>query len=85
MGCRTVFPQRRLARCVLGPGGPVVDRTAPGRGAWLCSVRCLDEAIRRRAFDRAWRRSADRGSLEGLRAGLEAWCAESATSPGGPA
>jgi predicted RNA-binding protein YlxR (DUF448 family) len=38
-------------------GALVVDRECPGRGAWLCrgSPACVDRAIRRRAFDRAFR------------------------------
>ena len=60
------MPQSALVRCVIGPEGPMVHRTAPGRGAWLCSIDCLTTAIGRRAFDRAWRRSADRTALDAL-------------------
>ena len=66
IGCRRTVPQSALVRCVIGPEGPVVHRTAPGRGAWLCSTDCLSTAIGRRAFDRAWRRSTDRAALEAL-------------------
>ena len=52
-----------MIRCAHTPDGPVVGRTAPGRGAWVCSVDCFDQAVRRRGFDRAWRRSI---SVEGL-------------------
>jgi predicted RNA-binding protein YlxR (DUF448 family) len=31
-------------------------QTSPGRGAYVCSTRCLEDAIRRRAFQRAYRR-----------------------------
>lgn len=55
IGCRTKRPQAQLVRCALGPGGATVSRTAPGRGAWLCSYSCLRTAERRRAFDRAWK------------------------------
>jgi predicted RNA-binding protein YlxR (DUF448 family) len=30
--------------------------TAPGRGAYVCSAACLQDAIRRRAFARAYRK-----------------------------
>jgi predicted RNA-binding protein YlxR (DUF448 family) len=41
--------------------GIVVDGPSSGRGAWLCrdgqdvQQRCLDNALSRRAFARAWR------------------------------
>lgn len=66
IGCRRTVPQSALVRCVIGPSGPIVHRTAPGRGAWLCSLECLTTAIGRRAFDRAWRRTADRAALDAL-------------------
>jgi predicted RNA-binding protein YlxR (DUF448 family) len=38
-------------------GRLVLGRDRPGRGAWLCrsSAACVDRAIGRRAFDRAFR------------------------------
>jgi len=35
-----------------------VDRSGPGRGAWLCipAQECFHLALRRKAFERAWRR-----------------------------
>jgi predicted RNA-binding protein YlxR (DUF448 family) len=40
-------------------GRAVVDRTGVGRGAWLCDPpdECFRLAVRRRAFERAWRRA----------------------------
>ena len=67
VGCRTRLPQARMVRCVLAPGGPAVSRTAPGRGAWLCSAACLDTAIRRRQFERAWRCPVAQDTLDALR------------------
>ena len=55
-----------MVRCVLGPDGPAVSRVAPGRGAWLCSEDCLHVAIRRKAFDRAWRRATPAEGLSAL-------------------
>jgi predicted RNA-binding protein YlxR (DUF448 family) len=39
----------------------LVDRTAPGRGAWLCvpPLACLETARKRRGFERAFRRPVD--------------------------
>ena len=51
-----------------------VDRHGPGRGAWLCggSLGCLDEAVRRHGFDRAFTASIGATDLEQLRAQLDA-------------
>lgn len=46
-----------MVRCVLGTSGALVSRTAPGRGAWLCSVECFGLAERRKGFERAWKAS----------------------------
>jgi predicted RNA-binding protein YlxR (DUF448 family) len=56
-----------------GAGVPVVSRTAPGRGAWLCVPPgpCFELAVRGKAFDRAWRRSMGADVLAGLRSRLE--------------
>jgi predicted RNA-binding protein YlxR (DUF448 family) len=46
-------------RVVLGSDGAVtVGRSLPGRGAWLCagSLDCCEQAVRRRALARAFRR-----------------------------
>lgn len=56
VGCRAKRPQAELVRCVIAADGCAhVDRHAPGRGAWLCGAACLEPAIRRRGFERAWR------------------------------
>jgi predicted RNA-binding protein YlxR (DUF448 family) len=47
--------------------GLVVDGASDGRGAWLCrgdggslvDASCLDVALSRKAFARAWRRDLD--------------------------
>jgi predicted RNA-binding protein YlxR (DUF448 family) len=54
---------------VLTPDGhAAVSRTAAGRGAWLCkpSADCFQLAVRRRAFERAWRRPVSPAVLEEL-------------------
>jgi hypothetical protein len=57
IGCRQQRLQSSLVRSVVGPQGPLVSRTAAGRGAWLCSTACFQTAVRRKAFDRAWKQT----------------------------
>ena len=54
-------------------GSLAVGRTLAGRGAWLChaSVSCLDLALRRKAFGRAFRAPISDGAPESLRVLLE--------------
>lgn len=58
MGCRERAAKRDLLRIVVIEGGCAPDSrgTLPGRGAYVhpASV-CLDLAVRRRAFPRAFR------------------------------
>ena len=57
---RTVRPVSELIRFVIGPEGEVVadiKSRLPGRGLWVTATRdALNEAIRRRAFSRGFRR-----------------------------
>ena len=55
IGCRATRPQAQLVRCALGSRHATVSRAAAGRGAWLCSHDCFRTAVRRKAFDRAWK------------------------------
>jgi predicted RNA-binding protein YlxR (DUF448 family) len=58
LGCGKKQPKKLLHRLVLNDAHqPVVDdpQTAPGRGAYLCGVGCLKAAIKRKAFQRAFR------------------------------
>lgn len=67
IGCRAVLAQTAMQRCVLSNDGRVqLSRTAPGRGAWLCSPTCVARAVKRNGFQRAWRRPVPAGALEGL-------------------
>lgn len=67
VGCRATLAQTEMVRCALTPAGvAVVDRTAPGRGAWLCSSDCLAPATKRKGFERAWRQPLPPGALDGL-------------------
>lgn len=71
IGCRERFPREALIRLVCDPGGAiVVDRhlKAPGRGAHLCyDTSCIEQACRRRAFGRAFKRSVAPIDAETLR------------------
>lgn len=58
LGCGEKRPKKSLRRLVLSEEHqPVVDipQTAPGRGAYLCGAGCLKAAIKRKAFQRAFR------------------------------
>ena len=70
IGCRQQRPQSQLVRCVVGPQGATVSRTAAGRGAWLCSAACFHTAGRRKAFDRAWKQSVHPDALQPLERAL---------------
>jgi predicted RNA-binding protein YlxR (DUF448 family) len=61
---------------VLAPGGQaVVSRSAAGRGAWLCvpPMPCFELAVRRKAFERAWRRPVGADAVAELRGTLQSW------------
>ncbi|MGH9188479.1 MAG: YlxR family protein [Acidimicrobiales bacterium] len=73
VGCRRKASAAELVRVVLGPSGDLhVGRHLPGRGAWLCAGpdECLEAAIRRRAFGRAFRAEVGAAAVEGLRTSL---------------
>ena len=71
IGCGAKKPKRALSRLVLDhEGQPRLDakQDAPGRGAYLCGAGCLTAAMKRKAFQRAFR-----GELKGLdHGGLQA-------------
>jgi predicted RNA-binding protein YlxR (DUF448 family) len=52
------FEKRALHRFALDGDQVVGDpqQRLPGRGAYVCSAACLEQAIRTRAFARAYRR-----------------------------
>jgi predicted RNA-binding protein YlxR (DUF448 family) len=59
VGCREAAPQSELVRFATVDGRVVPDpaKHLPGRGAWLHpSPSCLERALARRAFNRAFRR-----------------------------
>jgi predicted RNA-binding protein YlxR (DUF448 family) len=65
-------------RIVRTPEGIVAGGPSNGRGAWLCrhdgvaDPRCVETAIRRRAFQRAWRSSVEAGELDAMRRAVTA-------------
>ena len=62
-----------MVRMARGADGTVrVGRHVPGRGAWLCAgaTKCFEEAVRRRAVNRALRTELSDTDLEALRVRL---------------
>ena len=68
VGCRTRRTSGQLVRITRAAGHIVVGGVSNGRGAWLCrsvgadgldgsvvEASCLDDALRKRAFNKAWR------------------------------
>ena len=72
---RTVRPAAAMIRFVLGPDGAVVPdlkRRLPGRGVWVTAERAaIEEAVRRRLFNRALK-SADAKASPDLAEEIEA-------------
>ena len=72
VGCRLVAERNQLLRWVLDPQRPhrlVADptRSASGRGVWLHpDAECARQAVRRRAFARAFRSGAVEHDLDAL-------------------
>lgn len=66
VGCRTKRPATHLVRLTQHDGHLVIDGGSAGRGAWICrsSIGCLDQAVRRRALQRAWRTSLESDQIE---------------------
>ena len=60
MGCGRVRPQAELRRFAADPEGRVVEdaaRRLASRGAYVCDDACLEQATKRRAWGRAFRRA----------------------------
>jgi predicted RNA-binding protein YlxR (DUF448 family) len=75
VGCRRATDATNLVRVSLDAAGEPHLGPGPGRGAWLCgppaTIRCLDDAQRRHALDRALRASISAHQVARLRAKLE--------------
>jgi hypothetical protein len=73
VGCGRKGPQRELMRLRAECERVVLDtaRGSGGRGAWLHpDPACLERAVKRRAFGRAFRAEGVRADAAALRAGL---------------
>ncbi len=73
VGCGEAAAQAKLIRVRVGDGARVVvdARRSGGRGAWLHREEgCLERALKRRAFARAFRRGDVTWDADALRAGL---------------
>ena len=64
VGCRERAPQSELIRLAWDGVAVTVDRTAPGRGAWIHPTQaCWDQARRKGGLSRAFRTSVNPSSL----------------------
>jgi predicted RNA-binding protein YlxR (DUF448 family) len=76
LGCGATGPRRELVRLIVGDGGSVVvdeKHGGNGRGGWLHPAEaCLAQALRRRAFARAFRRGDLAWDEGALRRGVQA-------------
>jgi predicted RNA-binding protein YlxR (DUF448 family) len=77
VGCRRALPADGLVRVARRPDGSLaLEHGAPGRGAWLCrgSLDCLEQAVRRHGFERAFSAPVQADDVRRLRAQLvQAW------------
>ncbi|MEW6433268.1 MAG: YlxR family protein [Myxococcota bacterium] len=74
VGCGKKQPKVLLHRLVLNEQHqPVLDRTqaAPGRGAYLCGPGCLAAAVKRKAFQRAFKTHVALDVVNDLEAALQ--------------
>ena len=72
IGCRGRGPEAGWTRIAAPRTGPLLlGRTAPGRGAWCCSVGCFEVAVKRKALERALRREVSSTEVAAVRATLE--------------
>src|SRR5207245_960995 len=59
VGCRRIAAPAELVRIARAPDGTLSVGPGPGRGAWLCgppaTAACFEQAVRRRALERALR------------------------------
>lgn len=67
-------------RITRSPAGIVVDGASAGRGAWLCrdadggvNISCLDSAVQRGGFARAWRTTLGSADIDELRRRTTTW------------
>lgn len=80
IGCRAAASPSRLVRVARdGEGQLRLGRHLPGRGAWLCALpgtaipaeACVDQAVRRHAFGRAFRAPVSADAVAALRGNIQ--------------
>ncbi len=74
VGCRVMMEKKALKRVVRSAEGAVsLDMVgkAPGRGAYVCSLACLERAVKTRALERALGHKVDDSVMLGLREAFE--------------
>ena len=76
IGCRERKPASTLVRLTRSAGAIAVGGPSNGRGAWLCRAvttpgtvepNCLETALARGAFARAWRGAVSAAECEAIR------------------
>ncbi|MGE0878509.1 MAG: YlxR family protein [Acidimicrobiia bacterium] len=91
VGCRRKAEQTELIRVARVGDRLVADRTAPGRGAWICraSTICFEDAAKRRGFERGLRAAVSPQEIAALRTllfapgGVDVKDSPAVISPGG--
>lgn len=72
IGCQQIRPKKEMVRIVLTPEGELqIDRSgrANGRGAYLCDdPACLETAVKRKSFSRAFHAQVSAQSIDRLKA-----------------
>lgn len=80
IGCQSAAPATELVRLTRAADGTLrVGGAGPGRGAWLCRGAipglpqrlCVDQAARRQAFGRAFRKPVSPEAVAALRETVE--------------
>ena len=72
VGCRRAGPEADWIRVAVRRDGKLqVGRTAPGRGAWVCTPECFEVAVKRKALERALRAEVSSTELEAVRATIK--------------
>lgn len=69
IGCMESKPQSELIRISLLDGELKVDRNgkSDGRGSYICrSAKCMEKAIKKRAFNRTYKREFPEDMLENV-------------------
>ncbi len=67
------FPQKELIRLTLKDGSILIDESGlePGRGMYICrNADCIENMIKKKAFNRACRRSLNNEMLDALKVEL---------------